>query len=203
MEIQKIFAIIALVVWIIVLLLFQREKMSFLKFIVGVVGGFVFTLLFGKVFLENTVTALNLNIMALLTSGSEIVNVYSFENAVTIFKGENVFSYFITYECSGLIEMLVFSNILLFYPIHVNNLGKKLSIMFMGIVYILLANVVRLLLMGGIVLLFGVGSYYIAHVIIARIFFIGMNVLLYYFVFTLQHVKQQKAGDYTVGRNIT
>lgn len=203
MDFEEITGLIFIVLWIVLLFLLHRGKMGFLKFVVGIVGGFIFTLHFGKVFLEEIVTLMNLNILASVTHGISNIQVYIAENAVTIFTGNDVLSYFITYECSSLIEMLAFTNILLFYPIHVGRFMKKMSILIIGLIYILLTNVIRLLLMSGIVIVFGVNSYFIAHVIVARLVFIGFNIMLYYFVFTLPHIKEQHVSDYTVGREIS
>ncbi|MGL5353793.1 MAG: exosortase family protein XrtG, partial [Clostridium sp.] len=96
----------------------------------------------------------------------------------------------LNYECSGLIEMLVYSSIVLFYPIHNN--WNKLKKFILGNLVILAANMFRLLLMVMSVGFIGIETFEVVHLLIGRIVFYIIIIILYYKVLTKYHISQYK-----------
>jgi len=99
---------------------------------------------------------------------------------------------FINYECSGVIEMLVFTSLLLFFPF--GRPIRKLLYIIGGNAFIFLANILRILMIVFVSKTFGAEYFYLAHTLLARLLFFGLMIALYYYVFTNTHLKNQHVG---------
>ena len=89
---------------------------------------------------------------------------------------------FITYECSGAIETFTFESLLIFFPIYSKK--EKVIIGIAGALWIMIADIIRLLVIIFIVNTFGVKYLFLIHSIIGRLLFYVVVVILYYYVFT-------------------
>jgi exosortase family protein XrtG len=103
-------------------------------------------------------------------------------------------SLYIDYECSGIIEMMAFVALLVFFEIY--DIGQRIVISFVGCVCIFFFNIIRIMIICFVIYEFGSGSYYFAHTILGRIVFYALTILLYYTVFTRQQIIKQKVGGF-------
>jgi exosortase family protein XrtG len=103
-------------------------------------------------------------------------------------------SLYIDYECSGIIEMMAFISLLIFYQVY--DVGQRIIISFVGCVSIFVFNVIRIMVICAVIYQFGSGSYYIAHTILGRLIFYVLTIILYYYVFTRQQIIKQKIGGF-------
>lgn len=179
--------------WVIGLALFTRTKMHFFKFLLGSIGIFLISMIFITPYIESRLSLLisdTLEVIAQLTSYFSVLK----EHAIVSFDTPTgIISMFIDYECSGVIEMLVFTSLAIFFPF-----GKAISKIFLivgGNFFIFFANILRILMIVFVSKSFGADYFYIAHTLLGRLLFFGLMVLLYYYVFTATHVKHQHVGE--------
>ena len=64
------------------------------------------------------------------------------------------------------------------------------------VVYIIVANALRIILICLIIHFKGVDYYYISHALIGRIFFYILSIILYFYVFTKAQIISQKVGGF-------
>lgn len=90
-------------------------------------------------------------------------------------------------ECSTLLEIAVFSGLLLFYPQLPNR--KRWLYFALGVLMIYLLNLARILLIVLMVLQWGKEIVPFAHVVVARVFYFSGMVVLYWFLLTRPMLK--------------
>jgi len=183
------------IVWALLTLYMHIKKLPFFRFFVGTLGGFIILMYLGKEYLNESLINITLRILSSVFMFSDSIVVFPSSNAVTILSGIDRLSYFLTFECSGYVEMIVFLNVYAFFTLKIGFFKRILTMIF-GIVYLLIANVIRITIMSYIVVAFGIESYFIAHVIISRLIFMMFNIILYYYALTLPHVKRQNVSSF-------
>jgi exosortase family protein XrtG len=99
----------------------------------------------------------------------------------------------LNYECSAIIEMLVYTCLILFFPF--TNIREKVIKSIWGNIYIFLCNTLRLLFIMVMVKVLGIEYYRMIHTVLARILFFVFMVILYYLVFTKEQLVKQKVGE--------
>ncbi len=100
----------------------------------------------------------------------------------------------IDFECSGVIEIIVYLSIISFFLVY-----KPIERFFYGIfgcVYIILANALRIIIICTMIHFGGVQVYGLAHTYIGRLLFYFLTVILYYFVLTKKQVSKMKLGNF-------
>jgi exosortase family protein XrtG len=85
-------------------------------------------------------------------------------------------------ECSALLETSVFFGLVGFYPGFTGR--RKSVVMSIGLAATYLMNLARIVLIVVIVSWYGVGSAFIAHAVVGRVFFLTAVVVLYYYLIT-------------------
>ncbi len=186
--------ILFLTFWIISLIILNRINMSFLLFVIGSVGAFCFFMYFLRIptqtYLEYSLTY----IVSLLGQITGILTAVPDNSMITIYYKVNAVSFFVDYECSGFIECGVYISMLIFYPIL--RLKDKVKYFFLGIIYILICNIIRIILICILTKIFGGKYFFFIHTVFARVLFFALTVILYYYVFTVPHIIRQKVGDF-------
>jgi len=180
------------VIWISLLLILKKLKMQFFVFILGSVGLFGFSMYAGVAKLEKYleyVVAYTLNYVGKSTG---IFAAHPEYSTITVYYRQQAISFFVDYECSGIIETLVYICLLLFYPVY--SVIIKIAYLLAGALYILAANIVRVFLICAIAKGWGPSSFFLSHTVAGRILFFILMVVLYYRVFTYTHIKRQKVG---------
>ena len=179
--------------WVMAFLLLSKTKMNFFKFLVGSIGLFTLGMIFLLPYCQDYFNKIIANTLKVIAVYTKYFDVYTGNSIVTVTTKTGIVSILIDYECSGIIEMLVFTSLSMFFPF--GGFVRKVMLTLMGNVYIFIANIIRILFIVFITKTFGVGIYYLAHTLFARILFFGFMIILYYVVFTLTHLKYQKVGD--------
>lgn len=188
-------AILAIVVllWIFTLIIFKSTRMNFFKFLTGSIGIFTISMIFFLPYFEKSLNILISDTLNIIGKNTSYFQVFKDNSIVSIDTKKGIVAIFINYECSGVIEMLVFTSLALFFPFGGNL--RKLLVTAAGNVYIYIVNIIRVLFIVLITKIFGAPVFYIAHTLLARILFFGLMIILYYFVFTATQLKYQKVGD--------
>lgn len=185
---------ICFVVWIYVLTVLHRAKLSFFKFLVGSVGVFIFLMVILQplvtVPLQRAVAACT-GVIGDLTGMFKSYYQYSL---LFIQNGSDAISLYIDYECSGVIEILAFLSLLSFFPLY--NFAEKIVVGAVGTLWVFASNIIRLVLICTLIYFFGNDIYFFAHAIFGRIVFYGLTIVLYFNVFTKSQILRQKVGKF-------
>ncbi|KRL00989.1 exosortase family protein XrtG [Liquorilactobacillus capillatus] len=179
---MNIYLIVGIIIWLYVLSLFKRTDLAAFHFIWGSVGLFFILIAFSNrylIWLFTQAVMHGVGWLGSLTQMSETLTRYSI---ISITNPTSPVNMVIDYECSGIIETLAFLSLVVFFPIY--NRHERLFFSLMGILWIYLANVLRLLLIIIIVHFGGGQTFFIAHSLLGRIVFYFLVIALYYLVFT-------------------
>ena len=198
---MNVFAILAFVVWIYLLSVFYRGKMGFFYFIFGSIGSFFFLMLYLKPILKPVLVQLVTSVTGILGRGTGLFEAYRDYSILFIEspKDGGALSLYIDFECSGIIEILVFVSLLAFFQVY--GVWQRIVIGAIGCVVIFFSNVTRIFIICVMIRIWGNEVYYLAHTLIGRIVFYIFAVLLYYFVFTKAQIVRQKVGGFSYAQN--
>lgn len=189
---MNLFTVVCFVVWIYILAALYRSRLNFFQFLWGSVGTFIFLMMWVQPVVIMPLSRLVTSVTGLVGSWTGMFEVnYAYSFIFINYSGESI-SLYIDYECSGIVEMMAFVSMLLFYQVY--NVGQRIAISGAGCVFILFANVVRLLVICTMTYFGGSDIYYIAHTIVGRIVFYVLSIGLYYYVFTHSQIIRQKIG---------
>jgi exosortase family protein XrtG len=190
--------ILLFAVWITLLLVFKKVKIYFFFFLFGSIGMFGFLMYFGmstvEKYLEYSVTY----VIWIIGNLSGLYKAFPEYSMITSYHKVQAVSFFVDYECSGFIEMLVYVCLLMFYPVY--HFWNKILFSIIGIIYIFICNVIRVFFICLITKLFGSGLFFFSHTIFARVLFFFFMVILYYVVFTKPHILKQRVGNMSYGK---
>ncbi|WP_432666246.1 exosortase family protein XrtG [Wukongibacter baidiensis] len=185
--------ILIVMVWGFAFLIFRNSKMYFFKFLAGSVGVFTISMIFFLPHFDKVLNTLITNALIMIEQVTGLFEVFKGNSIISIDTADGIVSMIINYECSGVIEMLVFTSLALFFPF--GGITRKSVSIIAGNIYLYIANIIRIVFIVIMLKLFGASSYYIVHTLLARILFFAFSVLLYYFVFTSTQLKYQKVGE--------
>lgn len=191
----------AIVLWVYLLSVFKRGNLDFFRYITGSIGVFVFMMVCVQPYITEPLVSLVTSVAGVfgrLTGVFEAYRDYSVlfvENQVTM---ESI-SLYLDYECSGVIEMLVFLSLLVFFGVY--EVWQRVVIGILGCIAIFFSNVARIFIICLVIKIGGNDVYYFAHTIVGRIFFYVLAILLYYYVFTYAQIKRQKVGGFSYAQH--
>lgn len=179
--------------WLFLLFIIKKSRVFFLYFIVGSVGLFIFSMYFGQAFGEYYLRLAVTYCSALLGDMTGFYEAFTKYSMLSVFHQGEVVSFYVDYECSGMIETLVYISLITFYPTY--DTIRKIIYGAIGVAYIFLSNVFRIFLICSLIKIFGVELFFLSHTVVARIVFFILMLLLYYNVFTKAHILKQKVGN--------
>lgn len=189
---------ILFVLWVIILLVFRKVKIPFFVFLFGSIGLFGFLMFLGLDFVEKYLEYLVTWAVGLIGQITGLYKAFPEYSMITAYHQTQAVSFFVDYECSGFIETLVYVCLLMFYPVY--RFGSKLILVMIGVIYIFIANVIRVFFICMITKFFGSQLFFISHTILARVIFFFFMVVIYYVVFTRPHILKQKVGNMSYGK---
>lgn len=191
----------AFLVWLYLLSVFKRGKLDFFRYITGSVGVFVFLIIWIRPYVTKGLIQLVTSVSGVLGRMSGVFEAYRdysilfVENQAT----KEAISMYVDYECSGVIEMMVFVSLLAFFQVY--EVWQRIIIGILGCLAIFFSNVGRIFVICFIIKIGGNDVYYFAHTIVGRLFFYVLTVLLYYYVFTYAQIKKQKVGGFSYAQH--
>ncbi len=192
--IKYIAGLAGLAVWLFFLRVLNKSKLNFWHFLAGSAGTFILMLLF----LQPLLTQPLARIVALLAGlPGKIGDIYSAHykyGVIFIESAAGAISLKIDFECSGIIEILAYLSLLIFYRVY--TVYERVYVGVLGVVAIVLANALRITVISLMIYFGGVDMYHIAHTFIGRFVFYGLSVILYFYVFTKPQIIKQKVGSF-------
>lgn len=177
-----------IIIWIYLLSVLKRAKLTAFSFIVGSVGLFFILMAISSpywiwFFTHDVIDGVDW--FGRLTGMSQTYVKYGL---VYIVNHSSPVTMSIDYECSGIIETMAFVSLLAFYPTYTHK--EKVFYLILGVLWIYLANVFRLIIVIVVVHLGGANVFYLAHSILGRIAFYLLIIALYYNVFTYSRLSR-------------
>lgn len=183
---------IAVIFWAYAYYKLKSNEINTFAFVLGSVGLFTIGIFGFRDVLQEIMVSIQMWILSLFENVFYNLDIY-YKNSMILIKTQSLVKVIeLNYECSGLIEGLVFSSIILFYPI--KSKKTKFIKILIGNVVIILANVLRILLMIIAAMYFSIETFDMVHLIIGKLLFYGIVIILYYKVLTMYHIAQYKEG---------
>ncbi|MFT8458729.1 MAG: exosortase family protein XrtG [Liquorilactobacillus ghanensis] len=179
---MNIYLIISSVVWLYILSLLKRAKLTAFFFIWGSIGLFFILMALSNPYWIWFATHLVIKGTGWIGTLTDMSHTMIHYNIISILNPTDPINMSIDYECSGIIETLAFLSLVVFFPIFDRH--EKLFFGILGIFWIYLANVIRLLLIISLIHFFGGQYFFVVHSILGRIVFYVLAITLYYNVFT-------------------
>lgn len=196
---MTIFTVVCFLVWIYLLSVFTRGKLYFYQFIWGSVGLFVFMMMWIQPVAIRPLTNLVCSAAGVAGRMTGFYESYSEYSMLFVQHGSEAISLCIDYECSGIIEMMAYVSMLVFFRVY--DWMQRIILSVLGCMMIFFANIIRLFVICTTIYYFGNDAYYIAHTIVGRIIFYALSVILYYYIFTKSQIVKQKIGGFHYAKN--
>lgn len=192
--IKYIAGLTALCLWLFLLRVLDKSKLNFWRYLIGSAGAFILML----VFLQPLVLEPLSRIVALLASlPGKLAGIYSSHykyGVIFVDTAIGAVSLKIDFECSGIIEIMAYVSLLLFYRVY--TVYERICVGIIGVVALVLANALRITVICLMIYFGGVDVYFIAHSIVGRIVFYALSILLYFYVFTKPQIIKQRVGSF-------
>lgn len=180
--------------WAVGLAVLHRAKLKFWKFLWGSVGMSILLMAFTESILTVSLSRYVSSAAGLLGEWTGTYSSY-FEYGILLIESRlSSISLAVDYECSGVIEILVFLSLLWFFPVY--RTSEKLIVSIGGVLWIFAANVLRIHVICILIYIYGNDIFYLAHTVIGRLVFYGLSVVLYFYVFTRSQIIRQKVGGF-------
>ena len=185
------------VVWWYLLRVMDRAELNFWHFVLGSGGMFIFLIVLVQPVLTKPLGQVVAAIAGLFGSLTHTFAAYFRYGVLFIQAAGGAMTLQIDFECSGIIEILAFLSLLMFFRVYTRN--ERVVIGILGTVCIIMANVLRIIVICEMIYFMGPNVYYVAHSLIGRLIFYGLSVLLYFYVFTKPQIISMKVGNFTYG----
>lgn len=186
-------------VWLYVLHVLKKSKLNFWRFTWGSAGLFIFMMVYLRPVLTQPLARV---VAAIAGIPGEIFGIYStyFKYGIIFVESkEGAVSLLIDFECSGIIEIMAFVALLMFFEVYTRY--EKVLVGLLGISALILGNAVRITVICVIIHFFGTSAYYVAHAFIGRIIFYALSVAIYFYVFTKPQIVKQRVGGFHYANN--
>ncbi|MBO5489657.1 MAG: exosortase family protein XrtG [Eubacterium sp.] len=184
-------------VWIYILYVLSRSDVPALRFIWGSAGVFVLLMILVQPVLTEPLAKVVASIAGGFGKLTGMFSAYFKYGVLFVDSDAGSISLLIDFECSGILEIMAFVSLLAFYKVYTRY--ERVMIGVLGVIYIILANALRIIVICSVIYVFGMPAYYIAHTFVGRIVFYGLSILLYFFVFTKAQIIRQKVGGFSYG----
>lgn len=184
--------IFGLGIWIYFLTVFHRAGTRGFAYLWGSSGLLAAMMIFIRPLIEEPVISASARFGGILGELLGICSAYPEEGLIWIYHDTHPTAFYIDYECGGVLEILIFTSLLWFFPLY--RVGKKFLLEFLGILWILSASSVRIGLICILVSLCGSEVFYFSNIILGRIIYFLFSVALYFYLFTVPQIQSMKRG---------
>lgn len=194
---KYIICAVAALIWWYLLRVTDRAKLDFWHFVLGSAGSFILMIALIQPVLTKPLARLVAAIAGLFGSLTGTFAAFFRYGVLFIQSPKGAMTLQIDFECSGIIEILAFLALLLFFRVYTKN--QRALVGLLGTVGIVLANVLRIIVICEMIYFMGPNAYYVAHSLVGRFIFYGLSVLLYFYVFTKPQIVSMKVGIFKYG----
>ncbi len=182
------------IIWLYVLHVLKKSKLNFWHFVVGSAGLFILMMVYLRPVLTQPLARIIAAIAGIPGNLFHLYTAYFKYGIIFVQSKQGAISLMIDFECSGIIEIMAFLSLLLFYNVYTR--VEKVIVGLSGISALVVANAIRITIICVIIHFTGVSAYYVAHAFIGRIVFYAFSVALYFYVFTKPQIIKQRVGGF-------
>ena len=193
--------VVLTVIWLVNLRIFYRVKNQAAFITVGMLGMFVLMMVFVRPWATQPLARI---VAALAGFVGRLTGTFTpfFKYGILFVATKNgSITLQIDFECSGIIEIMVYLSILTFYRVY--SISERAILSALGFIYIIVANALRIIIIATMIHFGGEDMYYIAHTYVGRIFFYAATIVLYFYVFTKSQVVRMKVGSFSYDKEKT
>lgn len=183
--------------WLYLLRVFSKSKLPAWKFIWGSCGLFVIMMLFVRPYATQPLAQVVASLAGIFGRMTGLFSSYFKYGVIFVDSKAGAISLLIDFECSGILEIMAFLSLLVFFEAYTK--VERLVVGIIGTCYIILANALRIISICVVIYFFGMPAYHIAHAFIGRIIFYGLSIMLYFVVFTKTQIVRQRVGGFNYG----
>lgn len=183
---MSIYLIIGIPIWLYLLSVLKRAQTPAFFFIIGCAGLFFILIGFSDPYWVWFFTHAVINGVKWIGETTGMCEIMNHYGLVSINNPYGPLTMSIDYECSGIIETTAFVSLVAFFPLF--NRYEKVFFGIFGILWIYVANVIRLGIVIVIVHIHGGSAFFLAHSILGRLIFYILVITLYYNVFTYSQI---------------
>ena len=194
---KYLIGIIAVFVWLYLLHVTDRAKLPFWHYILGALGLFLLMMFYVRPVLTEPLARA---VAALAGLVGKITGTFSpfFKYGILFVQSDvGAITLQIDFECSGIIEIMAFLALLVFFRVY--TVAERVIVSICGILYIMLANALRIILICEMIHFGGLDLYYMSHAVVGRLVFYVLSVLLYFYVFTKPQIVRMRLGKFSYG----
>ena len=196
---RYIICAVLLAAWIYLMSVLDRAKLNFWHFIVGSLGLFLFLMVMIRPVMVDPLSKAVAAMAGLIGSITGTFTAFFRYGIIFVTSATGSITLQIDFECSGIIEIIAYLSLLIFFRVYTKHERAFLAIA--GVIFIMIANALRVLLICEMIHFMGPSVYHVSHTIFGRIIFYALSVVLYFFVFTKPHIIRMKIGKFTYGHS--
>lgn len=191
--------VIFVLVWLYILHVMSKAQLKAWKFFWGSCGLFIIMMIFVRPYLTQPLAEIVASVAGVVGDLTGMYTSYFKYGVIFIQSAAGSITLQIDFECSGILEIMAYVALLVFFDAY--SVFERIIVGVIGMLYIILANALRIMIICCIIHSFGISSYHIAHTIIGRIVFYALSVILYFVVFTKAQIIRQKVGGFSYGHD--
>lgn len=191
--------VILTLVWLYFLRVFRKSELPAWHYIWGSCGLFILMMVYVRPYFTQPLAQVVAVVAGAFGKMTGMFSAYFKYGVLFIDTSSGAISLLIDFECSGILEILAFLALLIFFRAYTKY--ERVVVGILGIIYIILANALRIIVICSIIYIWGADAYSIAHTYVGRLVFYSLSVLLYFYVFTKTQIIRQKVGGFTYGNN--
>lgn len=191
--------VILTVIWLYFLRVFRKSELPAWHFLWGSCGLFILLMIFVRPYFTQPLAQVVAVVAGAFGKVTGLFSAYFKYGVLFVDSKAGAISLLIDFECSGILEIMAFLSLLIFFRAYTRY--ERVVVSIIGIIYIVLANALRIIVICSIIYVWGMQAYTVAHTYIGRLVFYGLSVLLYFYVFTKTQIVRQKVGGFTYGNN--
>lgn len=186
---------VCLSIWALNLYIFNKIKNQAAFMVIGMAGMFILMMVFIRPVLTDPTAKLIAALTGIVGKLTGTFSVYLRYGMLFISTPDGSMTLKVDFECSGIVEIMIYLSILCFYRVY--NLVERVILSVAGVIYIILSNAIRITAIALIIHSGGEQAYYIAHTYIGRLIFYALTIILYFYVFTKSQVMRMQVGSFS------
>lgn len=193
---MKVLVFIALfLIWLYIISVLKRSGAAGWAYYFGLCTTVIFLVIYCRDFCMPIISQITLRICSILGDMTGLYTTYVNYGVICVDTDTQVQMY-LDYECAGVFEMFMFAASALFFPLYKNI--KKILVLCTGLLWVLFANVLRIIFIASSTSILGSWFYLTAHGFIGRLLiFYPLAVFMWWKLFTKPQIMAQKVGAFT------
>ena len=192
---KLIIFIVLTLIWLVNLRIFYKVKNQAAFIIVGMLGMFVLLMVFVRPWATQPLARIVAALAGFVGRLTGTFTPFFKYGILFVSTKQGSITLQIDFECSGIIEIMVYHSILAFFKVY--TVSERAILSAVGFIYIIVANALRIIIIATMIHFGGENMYYRAHTYVGRIFFYAATIVLYFYVFTKSQVVRMKVGSFS------